>query len=396
MARYNPFGRRDYLAFGDFSEPLQFKEISTCLVRRGHSCGKFLGASKSCFIACPSTEEIEPILALITEKLARIGIEAVIAIKDRAYGQDIFCTKICGKIIESQFCIVILDDTVEQLNRKSVNIPNPNVYYEYGLMTTLGKVLIPLQKEGHNLAFNIQTHDTIKYTNSNISSELDRALKDAVKATQEDRSIQAYTGYPAQRLFHRSMEIMGYQRKDHRWFLSEEIADTNLVPYGHSSRREYVFFSVETDKGSIVDTLTDIQVVIKRLEAKCNDLIGQLESANTNIEGLEREMKVVEEEKREIPRKKVEEPRARSRELRIRSFIDDHIEKRDDLKSKLELIQNSKFAIVLMPEVKDLQSRITEEYDGMDMQILKLPLYIGDTSGIQLGDLDIPFRAPTL
>ena len=49
-----------------------------------------------------------------------------------------------------------------------------------------------------------------------------------------------------------------------------------------------------------------------------------------------------------------------------------------------------------MPEVKDLQSGLLEEYNGMDNQILKLPLYIGETSGINIGDFPIPFRTPTL
>ena len=104
-----------------------------------------------------SAKEIKIMTDLITEKLTKIGIEPIIAIEQRAYGQDIFCIKICGKIIESQFCIVILDDTVEQINGANVLIPNPNVYYEYGLMTALGKHVIPLQKDGQDLAFNIQT-----------------------------------------------------------------------------------------------------------------------------------------------------------------------------------------------------------------------------------------------
>jgi len=146
---------RGFLRFENLLQPTQFREIPKCVVRKDHSCGKFLGASKSCFVACPSTEEVETMLALIIEKLTKIGVEPVIAIKERAYGQDIFCTKICGKIIESQFCLVILDDTIEPINGSGANIPNPNVYYEYGLMTALGKYVIPLQKEGQELAFNI-------------------------------------------------------------------------------------------------------------------------------------------------------------------------------------------------------------------------------------------------
>jgi len=139
-----------------------------CFIRKEHKCGKFFGASKSCFIACPTDDKIETILELMSEKLMKVGIEPIIAVKERAYGQDIFCTKICGKIIESKFCIVILDDAV----RENGNIPNPNVYYEYGLMTSLRKHIIPLQRDDLHLAFNIQSYDTIKYNNKNIGTLL--------------------------------------------------------------------------------------------------------------------------------------------------------------------------------------------------------------------------------
>ncbi len=49
-------------------------------------------------------------------------------------------------------------------------------------MTSLRKHIIPLQKDKLKLAFNIQSYDTIKYTDSNISSEIDRAIKDASSA----------------------------------------------------------------------------------------------------------------------------------------------------------------------------------------------------------------------
>lgn len=146
--------------------PFGVNEI--CFIRKEHECGKALGASKSCFVACPTDENLEPVLELISEKLTKVGVEPIIAIKERAYGQDIFCTKICGRIIESRFCIVILDDTPSN----GAPVPNPNVYYEYGLMTSLRKHIIPLQRENLKLAFNIQSYDTIKYGPKNIAAEL--------------------------------------------------------------------------------------------------------------------------------------------------------------------------------------------------------------------------------
>lgn len=395
MKRYNLFGHRNYLNFGDVTEPSQFKEITTCLIRKDHSCGKFLGASKSCFIACPSTDEIETILVIMTEKLTKLGIEPVIAIKDRAYGQDIFCTKICGKIIESQFCIVILDDTVEKLDGKSVNIPNPNVYYEYGLMTTLGKAIIPLQKEGQDLAFNIQTHDTIKYTPRNISAELDRALKVAIKATQEDSSTRGHIGYQAQHIFYRSMEIGGYQKKDSRWFLSDEIEDTDFVAYAHSGRQEYVLFTVETDKESIVSTLTDIQVIVKRLEAKYSDFTTDRESRITRIQTSQQEAE--REEEQPVPNILDMEPTFFTSQAGIlEESIVRLTREAEELSDRLALMRNIKFAVVLMPGVEYLQEKILKQYDGIDNHILKIPLYVGDSSGIHIGDVSISFITPVL
>jgi hypothetical protein len=362
----------------------QFKEIPKCLVRRDHYCGKFLGASKSCFVASPSTDEVETMLALIIEKLVKIGIEPIIAVKERAYGQDIFCTKICGKIIESQFCIVILDDMMQPMNGTKVNIPNPNVYYEYGLMTALNKHVIPLQKEGQKLAFNIQTHDTIKYTPHNLSAELDRALKDAIKMTQEDRSGYQDASAMSERLFSRCLEISGYQKKDHRWFLSSEFEDTVFTGYGHPERREYLFFTVIDDKELLRSTLTDMQVIIKRLESSHKQLSEKRDTLSNRIDKLNREVQGA------IDIAVFGSPPRRSYEL------EKETEEREETSSRIQLIENGKFAIVLGPQVTGLKEKAISEHKAMDNRVLSIPLYIGDTTGIRIGDLDIAFKAPTL
>jgi hypothetical protein len=205
-----------------------FKVNERCFIRKEHKCGKIFGASKSCFIACPDEEELEPILELFSEKLAKVGIETTIAVKERAYGQDIFCTKICGKIIESKFCVVILDDAIVD----GKNIPNPNVYYEYGLMTALGKHIIPLQKEDLKLAFNIQSYDTIKYTFGNIATELDRAIKDAIKITESRDKEDKKEGIFPEKSILRSFELSGFKLREEDWFLSNVINDTEFRGFG--------------------------------------------------------------------------------------------------------------------------------------------------------------------
>lgn len=388
--RYN----RGFLPFVETAQQTQFREITKCFVRKDHACGKFLGASKSCFVACPSTDEVEIMLELITEKLIKIGIEPVIAIKERAYGQDIFCTKICGKIIESQFCLVILDDSIETRDGTVISIPNPNVYYEYGLMTALGKHVIPLQKEGQELAFNIQAHDTIKYTPRNISAELDRALKDATKITEEDRSGYQYAITISERLFSRCLEINGYQKKTYRWFLSDDIEDTVFTGYGYPERREYLFFTVANDKELLRASLTDIQVIIRRLESRYKELSEEIDSYAVKIDDLNKKLPELE---RELTSKKgVGTLSLQSQFSRTKSSLEDTIEKRESQSSKVESIQNGKFAIILTPELVELKAKVLEQHDNMHKDILSLPLYIGDTSSIQIGDLSISFESPAL
>lgn len=243
-----------------------FRINKRCFIREGHKCGKVLNASKSCFVACPDEEDLEPILELISEKLAKVGIEAIIAVKERAYGQDIFCTKICGKIIESKFCLIILDDIVDE----GKNIPNPNVYYEYGLMTGLEKHVIPLQKEDLKLAFNIQSHDTIKYTPKNIGTELDRAIKDAIKFSEgKDKDEKGPTILPEKTIL-RNFEKSGFRIRsdDKKWALTEVLEDTGFKGLGHYYERFYLYLGKLDNVEEIPSYLEDLDIVLYRTEKK--------------------------------------------------------------------------------------------------------------------------------
>jgi hypothetical protein len=243
-----------------------FKMNERCFVRPDHECGKVFGASKSCFIACPSDDQLEPILALISEKLQKSHIEPIIAVKERAYGKDIFCTKICGKIIESKFCLVILDDTIKD----GANIPNPNVYFEYGMMTALKKYIIPLQKEELKLAFNIQSHDTIKYTPKNLSIELDRAIRDAIqftdnidkKETKEQKSVISTKGII------RDFEIAGFVAKNTEWFLNDVISDTHFRGFSHDKSQLYIYLGIIDSLNDFETYVDDLNIVLYRTEKR--------------------------------------------------------------------------------------------------------------------------------
>ncbi len=255
-----------------------------CFIRKEHKCGKMFGASKSCFIACPSDDDLDPILALMSEKLTKHGIEPSIAIKERAYGQDIFCTKICGKIIESRFCIAILDDSV----RSGVSIPNPNVYYEYGLMTSLRKHIIPLQRDDLKLAFNIQSHDTIKYNPKNIDAELERGIRGAIKSS-EAKDPEKASGTPLERTILRKLELAGFVAKGDKWFLSDVIEDTAFRGFGHEEKGLYAYMGKIDDQNDIQTYLDDLDIVIYRTDHKIAGMEAELSSAKERLKTLQRE-----------------------------------------------------------------------------------------------------------
>lgn len=250
-----------------------------CFIRKQHKCGKMYGASKSCFIACPTNDDLEPILGLMSEKLAKLGIEPIIAVKERAYGQDIFCTKICGKIIESRFCIVILDDAIKE----GKNVPTPNVYYEYGLMTALRKHIIPLQKENLELAFNIQSYDTIKYNSRNIGAELDRAIRDAVKITEAkepEKSPEAI----ADKVILRKMEMAGFDFKDEKWFLADVISDTALRGFGQHDKIFYAFVGKLDSAEDLQAYLDDLSLAVFRTEKQAKAMQSDLERLKARLD----------------------------------------------------------------------------------------------------------------
>lgn len=261
---WRDFDNRPYIDsrdnVSDRTTPLRTNEV--CFLRRQHRCEKVFAASKSCFVACPTDDSLEPLLALLEAKLAAHGIEAVIAVKERAYGQDIVCTKICGKIIESRFCVVILDET----DKLGVSVANPNVYYEYGLMTALRKNIIPLQRDGLPLAFNIQSQDTVKYTPKNMADELERAIRNAISETEPGQQSEDQNAkISAQRILRR-FELAGFERmgRDHKAY--ESTQDTMFMPFT-SNRGGYLFLAKIDNAKEVQNAPDDIQVLVHRLNA---------------------------------------------------------------------------------------------------------------------------------
>jgi len=98
--------------------------------------------------------------------------------------QSAFCAKICSKIITSQFCIILLNNDIQD----GVEIPNANVNMEYGLMLGFNKYVIPFQRETQKLPFNAAGLDTVKYSNEDFEDKAAKAIDLAISATSQETS----------------------------------------------------------------------------------------------------------------------------------------------------------------------------------------------------------------
>lgn len=361
-------------------DSLSFNE--QCFIRKDHKCGKIFGASKSCFIACPTDDDLEPILSLMSEKLSKIGIEPIIAVKERAYGQDIFCTKICGKIIESRFCIVILDDTIAD----GKSIPNPNVYYEYGLMTSLRKHIIPLQKEILELAFNIQSYDTIKYSAKNIAVELDRGIKDAIRITEAKEQDDKKRSLSEKTLL-RKLELAGLQLRDSEWFLYDAIGDTTFKGFGQYDKNFYLYLGKIDDPSEFQDYLDDLGVVVYRTEKKVEELEKKLSDTKKTKRDIISAIKKQENEVSPTGR-----PVSRSRRIRMDGELSSVESNIAGIKSKLSLAATMFIGFIIHPSVK--ANVFVSDAEELLKQYTRYKLSCSRDDAISFGDIEVSWARP--
>jgi len=146
------------------------------------TCGYAFSSARMAFIAAPSDDEFQLEIDILTNLLQEKDYEAYVALQRIDPGKFAFCTKICSKIITSQFCIILLNSSSHR-NNPQVKIPNPNVHLEYGLILAFNKYVLPLQREGEPLAFNIRPLDTIIYNKSNFSQVANKVIDAAILGT---------------------------------------------------------------------------------------------------------------------------------------------------------------------------------------------------------------------
>ena len=139
--------------------------------------------------------EFKPEIEAIIDILNGFGFPHSFALlNEREKGLDVTCDKICSKIKEAQFCIVLLNDPLSK-SFDNVRVPSANVYYEFGLAVAQKKGVIPIFKRGFTLPFDIQHLDAIVYDDIDNFKE---SLKKAIVARLRKQTKGVQQNYDAQ------------------------------------------------------------------------------------------------------------------------------------------------------------------------------------------------------
>ena len=144
-------------------------------------CDFVFSSSRTCFIGYGFSESALEMTILRT-LLEKRGIEGIEAAGELAPGQSAFCAKICSKIIQSQFCIILANNRVKD----GVESPSANVNMEYGLMLGFNKYVIPFQRDSQKLPFNVAGLDTVKYSNESFARQATEVIDVAIAATTQE------------------------------------------------------------------------------------------------------------------------------------------------------------------------------------------------------------------
>jgi hypothetical protein len=105
----------------------------------------------------------------------------------------------------------------------------------------------------------------VKYSPTNLNSELDRAIKDAIKITQTvDKSKISL--FKSQQTILQGCEILGLSLRSTDWILNEAISDTGFIGFGQYEKKFYLLLGYISTKEEMQKFLDDLPIIIHRIE----------------------------------------------------------------------------------------------------------------------------------
>lgn len=232
---------------------------SPCLISDVRTC--HASSSKDIvFIIGSGSSEFKEDITAIVEILDGFGLRGYFALlSEEEKGLDAFCDKICSKIRESQFCVVMLNDPVAQRpiegtgdKFESIRAPSANVYYEFGIAVALEKPVIPVIRSGFRLPFDVQHLDAITYDNL---LDLKEKLKNSILSTLKKKKKE---GKAANSELVKL--IYGPLYNEINNFLSKKVKFAKFNPsqyQGISTQYKYLFDTIDRDLQKEIELFYD-------------------------------------------------------------------------------------------------------------------------------------------
>ena len=202
------------------------------------SCPARLNRAESvCFLAAPCALESQDRVDALVSAAEDVGLRCVVAERRQKFNRDIFCEKICKPIIEARFCMVLLDNA--RTRPRVRRTPNPNVYYEYGLMSALRKTVLTFTPKGQQIVFNVRHLDLVQYEPGDLCTTARAKCLEALSATAAAYAPDKRTREqprrrqvpPLIRSARRVLELRGYKPAVPGVVGAGECGDTDFEPH---------------------------------------------------------------------------------------------------------------------------------------------------------------------
>jgi len=229
-------------------------------------CSRELTSRNLCFVALP-TKKYANVKEVIKEILKEMNIHPHFAVDIKRPGEDIFCSSICGPIIESAFCIVVSD-----ANRRKGNV---NVAFEHGMMASLNKYIIILHEDKFTSPFDLYTLQAIKYDRDNLDDAFRNELTETIKSVIS-RLVEMVEDREVSQIPEKDYELIQTIIESIR-NSPADLLDTNfnnlshmIWPYQHIKldfvmELLYEYICMDIDESSLTEILTMLYQLSMRL-----------------------------------------------------------------------------------------------------------------------------------
>lgn len=238
-------------------------------ILRDMACRARFESTRTCFIA--ASTEAEEVLDEVKEVLGQVGIEPCRPETIHLSDMQVFCENVCSKVIESLLCIAFIGGT------------DRAVHFEYGLMTALGKKIIPVQLGEGPATVNVHDATTIRFTRETFAQRLDDAVRLRLLRSREVRTGKVRPSFDMEWV----LDFLGLIRDEGT--LEERLSRSMALPsldvslYKEPESELLCFVRPFGPTSTADDVLLLLKVLLRRLKNHVEDLSKRIREAHEEI-----------------------------------------------------------------------------------------------------------------